>query len=122
MLKEFVKVKQEGGGARRRWFEDDGLELIVWYDAAGAVEGFQILYGRGDGEHALSWRAAGGFAHHRVDQGDNLFSKLAPILVPDGAVPWARIATEFAARGARLEPALRELVQGKLQENETHGP
>lgn len=115
-------MKQEPGGGKRRWFEDDGMDLVVWHDEAGAVDGFQILYGRGDGEHALTWRATGGFSHNRVDQGDHLMTKLSPILVPDGVVPWARITTEFAARSGKLEPALRELVQGKLKENKSHGP
>lgn len=122
MLKEFFGVKQETG-LKRRWFEDEGMDLVVWHDEAGAVNGFQILYGHGDSEHALTWRAAGGFSHNRVDQGDTrAHMKLSPILVPDGVVPWARITTEFAARSAKLEPALRELVQGKLKENKTHGP
>lgn len=115
-------MKQEGGGLKRRWFEDDGMDLVVWHDEAGAVDGFQILYGHGDSEHALTWRAAGGFTHNRVDQGDRLLGKLAPILVPDGVVPWARITTEFAARSAKLEPALRELVQTKLKESKIRGP
>lgn len=34
MLKEFAGVKQEEAGLCRRWFEDDGMELIVWYGAA----------------------------------------------------------------------------------------
>ena len=34
MLTENRTVKQERAG-RRRWFEDDELELIVWYQAAG---------------------------------------------------------------------------------------
>ena len=54
MLSEFIGVRQEEVGLRRRWFEDDGMELVVWYDATGAVDGFQILYDRDDSEHALT--------------------------------------------------------------------
>ena len=44
MLVEFPNVKQEGGANRRRWFQGDGLELIVWYGTAGTPQGFQICY------------------------------------------------------------------------------
>lgn len=122
MLKEFAGVKQEEAGRCRRWFEDDGMELIVWYGAAGAVDGFQILYGRGDTEHALTWRSVGGFAHSRVDQGDNLFSKRSPILVPNGTVPWTRVRAEFTTRSTALAPPLREFVLAQLARNSAHGP
>ena len=56
MLRENRNVRQEPGH-RRRWFEDDGLELIVWLDGADEVEGFQLCRaGR-----ALTWRRDVGF-------------------------------------------------------------
>jgi hypothetical protein len=115
MLKEFNRVRQEPTG-RRRWFEDDAMELIVWLDAADVPEGFQLCYpGAGRREHALTWRAADGFAHNRVDTGDTRPDKnMAPILVADGEVPWERLQRDFAARSAELEPALREFVGAKL--------
>lgn len=121
MLSEFIGVRQEEVGLRRRWFEDDGMELVVWYDATGAVDGFQILYDRDDSEHALTWRTAGGFVHSRVDQGDNLFSKRSPILVLNGAVPWARVHAEFTARSSALEPPLREFVLAQLNRSSARG-
>ena len=122
MLKEFKRVRQEGGGQRRRWFEDDGMELVLWHDAVGAVTGFQILYGHGDGEHALTWRSESGFAHNRVDQGDTrAHMKLSPILVPDGVVPWTLLRDEFATRSGGLDDPLRALVLGKLNGRTAHG-
>jgi len=43
MLTEFRQVKQEPGG-RRRWFESDGLELIVWYGAESEIAGIQLFF------------------------------------------------------------------------------
>ena len=116
MLREFVHVKQECRAGRRRWFESDGLDLVVWHDAADRMEGFQICYDFGRGEHALTWRPDSGFAHSAVDTGDDFQggAKLTPILVPDGAVPWAELAARFAERSDTLEPPLRELVTARL--------
>ncbi|HVU24873.1 MAG TPA: hypothetical protein VHE13_12175 [Opitutus sp.] len=117
MLTEIREVKQEAGG-RRRWFEDDGLELIVWYGPASAVEGFQICYTTDAGrqERALTWRAADGFAHARVEPGDDSpLKNQTPILVPDGTVPWAELEAEFGERSRGLEAELRQLVLARLQ-------
>ena len=117
VLKENRHVRQEPARGHRRWFDDDVLpfELIVWYDAAGAVEGWQICYNLGHGEHALTWRPAAGFAHAAVDTGSRgVFANLTPILVPDGAVPWVDLARQFAGCSAALEPELRDLVTTHL--------
>lgn len=114
MLVEFRHVKQEPGG-RRRWFEDDGFELIVWQDAGGAIEGFQICYRALEGERALTWRAPHGFSHACVDTGDETPVKnQTPILLPAGPVPWEEIAATFRAGSNSLEPAWRELILQRL--------
>jgi hypothetical protein len=117
MLVEYEDVKQESPVHRRRWFQDDGMELIVWYDPAGGLEGFQICYLiPGQKERALTWRPGGGFSHATVDNGESRPDKnLTPILVPDGAVPWDLLQSEFAQRSTGMEPALRARVLGSLQ-------
>lgn len=116
MLREIRNVKQVPGGGRRRWFESDRFELVVWLDDAGACEGFQVCYDLGRGERALTWRPEAGFAHHTVDQGDDIEAggKGSPILVPDGPVPWAEIKRLFDERAVTLERELRELVGARL--------
>ena len=117
MFTEFRHVRQEPVAGRRRWFDDDvlPLELIVWYDAGGAVEGFQLCYNFGAGEHALTWRPNTGFAHSGVDTGSaGPFGNLTPVLVPDGVVPWPELTRRFAASSATLEPALSDLITTKL--------
>jgi hypothetical protein len=117
MLVEFPNVKQEGGANRRRWFQSDGLELIVWYGKAGTPQGFQICYiGQDRQERALTWRSGRGFTHAQVDGGDSRPDKnMTPILVKDGAVPWAFVQGEFERRSVGLESGLRELVLGAFQ-------
>jgi hypothetical protein len=115
MLTEFRQVKQEPGG-RRRWFESDGLELIVWYGADGGIAGFQLCYGSGGlAERALTWRRGAGFAHHLVDAGDDQPTRNeTPVLLPDGAVPWEKLTALFAVRSPTLDADLRELVLQRL--------
>lgn len=115
MLVEFTQVKQEAAG-RRRWFEDDGMELIVWYGAADRVTGFQICYERQRQEHALTWHEGRGFTHARVDAGDTRPEKnLTPVLVPEGAVPWRELREDFARRSGQLDASVREFVSAKLE-------
>lgn len=116
MLREFRQVRQETDSPdRRRWFESDGFELIVWENARGETEGFQICYDLGRGEHALTWRPRVGFAHHAVDTGEETaLANLTPILVPDGAVPWSQIEALFGERGRGLEAELRDMVGQRL--------
>jgi hypothetical protein len=116
MFTEIRNVRQERGSAgRRRWFESDGLELVVWQDATGGLAGFQLCYDWGKGEHALTWRPGAGFAHNGVDEGDaSPLKNLTPVLTPDGVVPWAEVAARFAERSASLEPGLRQLISARL--------
>ena len=110
MLRENRNVRQEPGH-RRRWFEDDGLELIVWLDGADEVEGFQLCRaGR-----ALTWRRDVGFTHARVDEGDETpLKNLTPVLVPGTTVPWTDLMADFRAGSATLEAGLRDFVLQRL--------
>jgi hypothetical protein len=96
---------------------DDGFDLIVWYDNADAVRGFQICYDVGSPqERALTWRRERGFAHDIVDDGgDRPDKNRTPILLPDGQIPWEIITEEILRRGACLEPDLRSLVMERLE-------
>ncbi len=118
MFKEIRHVRQEAVAGHRRWFEDDvlPLELIVWYGAQGAIDGFQLCYNLGAGEHALTWRPQSGFAHNEVDTGSTgPFANRTPILITDGAVPWDEVTRRFSSSSRSLEPALRELIAAQLK-------
>lgn len=120
MLHEIKNVKQERGPGRRRWFESDGLELVVWFDQGDTVTGFQICYDFGHGEHALTWRRESGFAHTGIDAGDESpFMNRTPVLkMPQTDPPWTEIVRVFESHSVTLEPALRSLVLGRLTEQE----
>jgi hypothetical protein len=122
VLHEIKAVSQERGAGSRRWFESDGLELVVWFDATSVIVGFQLCYDLGAGEHALTWRAHNGFIHSRVDAGEETpLANLTPVLEPDGAVPWSEIARLFEQRCGNLDAALREAVRQRLIERAGSG-
>ena len=115
MFSEIRNVRQERGAGLRRWFESDGLDLVVWREKGGQLTGFQLCYDFGRGEHTLTWRPEKGFAHSAVDEGDaSPLKNLTPVLVPDGAVPWAELTAQFAQRSASLEPELQQLISARL--------
>lgn len=115
MLHEIKNVKQERGRGRRRWFESERLEVVIWLDAADRVTGFQLCYDLGEGERALTWREDSGFAHARVDTGDATpLKNETPILEPDDEVPWSELGRRFEAESASLEPELRQLIRERL--------
>lgn len=119
---EIKNVRQERGQGRRRWFEAEGLELIVWLDAHDAVSGFQLCYDFGRGPGAVTWRSGSGFAHNVIDEGDDSpLKNLTPVLGPGEDAPWAEIAQLFDRHGRTLEPGLRKLVGEKLAEKAGDG-
>jgi hypothetical protein len=116
MFHEIKNVRQEPGPGRRRWFESDNFDLVVWLEPGGRIAGFQLCYDFGRGERALTWREGAGFTHNAVDSGEGTpLKNCTPILVADGKVPWGEVRTRFAERSSSLEPALRAFVQEKLQ-------
>ena len=117
MLREFKNVRQEGIPGRRRWFESDALELVVWLGPEEQLTGFQICYDVGRDERALTWRDGGGFTHARVDLGgSSALKNCTPILQPNGRVPWERLIRLFQETSGSLEPELRTFIGEKLNE------
>ena len=114
MFREFEGVRQEPGG-RRRWFESDGLDLVVWY-GPGGISGFQLLYSSPRGDRALTWRRGERWSHHAVDAGDRLLGKLSPVLATCDDPPDPALAERFAARAASLEPEITSVVSEQLRE------
>ncbi len=113
VFREFKSVRQEPRG-RRRWFESSAIELVLWLDDSGISTGFQLIYQLDGRECALTWRRDFGFAHSRVDSGDHLLGKQTPLLISDGAVPWAQVTDLFAQSAPSLEPELRDFILVRL--------
>lgn len=115
MLREIKNVRQEQTPGRRRWFESEQMDLIVWLDQAERLTGFQICYASGLTEKALTWRDGVGFAHNAIDSGSRSpISNQTPILLPGGKAPWSHIRRLFEDASPGLEPGLRELIRSRL--------
>ena len=115
MLVELKNVRQIKGEGRRRWFRDESFDLIVWYTGDEMV-GFQLCYKKNNREHALTWRADGGYSHNRIDDGERVFvSKMTPILVADGAFDRESVSQRFLAAARNLEPELAAFIHEKLK-------
>ena len=113
MFRELQRVAQVPGEPRRRWFEDDGLDLVVWFSPDGTIVGVQLAYEKGTNrERALTWFTGQGFSHMRVDDGENQPGKykMTPILVPDGAFDADELLSVFESASRSLEPAIRQAV------------
>jgi hypothetical protein len=113
-----MHVRQEPG-QRRRWFESDQMELIVWFQDHSRPTGFQIIYSLRGEERALTWLASAGFRHSIIDTGDDSpLKNLTPTLGAGGAVPWNHIRELFHARCESLAEDIKGFVLGQLAETQ----
>jgi hypothetical protein len=121
MLREIPNVRQVPGEPRRRCFFSHRQDLWVWFDDDGVPVAFQLSYGKYRDEHAIRWKAAKGFVHERVDDGENAgVVKQAPILVHDGPSVAAHVIGEFLAISGELPPDIVQFVVARLREHPDH--
>lgn len=104
MLKEAKNVMQVKGEPRRRWFDDEYFDLIVWFEPGDEIFGFQLCYDRERKPRALTWTRQYGYKHTGIDNGENSWgaAKNSPVLVADGLF-------DAPSVGERLEKAAGEL-------------
>jgi len=115
LLAEIRNVRQTGG-RRRRWFQSEHEDLIVWYSDDGSIWGFQLCYDRGRQERAFTWRADHGYAHERVDDGEapGFDYKRTPILVQDGAFDAAELLRTFLNASAAVPKTIVDFVAERI--------
>lgn len=91
------------------------MDLVVWLDD-GEIVAFQLSYDKPNSEHALSWKAGGGFHHNRVDDGEDrpFRYKGAPIPVPDGELDFQKIADKFRQNAVLVDKHINEFVYQRL--------
>jgi len=120
MMREVQNVRQISDERRRRWFESNNFDLIVWYDDQDQATGFQLCYGKGNqsAERALTWNAPAYYTHMAVDDGEGrpFRYKATPILVPDGTLDTGALYEAFVRESAELPPEVFNLVVSKLRQ------
>ncbi|MGH9941891.1 MAG: hypothetical protein ACRD9R_05980 [Pyrinomonadaceae bacterium] len=124
MLRELNHVTADNG-LRRRWFEDDYFDLIVWCEPTGQGEivRFQLCYDKQARERAVTWQRGEGFAHEPVDTGEvGPWDFRAPVLAgtrgrdAGDEPPPRNLRALFAERSANIDRELAEFVRRKLAE------
>lgn len=118
MLKEFENVKQVSGEPRRRWFDDEYFDLIVWFDKNGSVWGFQLCYDRENKPRALTWTRKNGYKHSGIDYGEGMSGggMASPVLVTDGLFDTGTIAKRLEAASKDLPLQISLFVLEKVRE------
>jgi hypothetical protein len=118
MLREMKNVRQVPGDRFRRWFGDESLEVVVWYEPDGSIYGFQICYDPQDQPRAVTWTPARGLSHARVDSGEScVLENRTPMLRPGGICDTARLREVFLASGRGLPATERAFVASRLAES-----
>ena len=107
MLQELKNVRQIRGEGLRRWFADENLELILWYDSEKKLEGFQICYDKLAGTRTITWRKA-----------SPVEGETKSILVSDGPYNKARLFALMQRSSESLDSNLRSFILNRL---ESHG-
>ncbi len=67
MLKEARNVPQIVGDPRRRWFWNNYLDLVVWFDDSDEIIGFQLYYDRHGDQTALTWKEPFGYSQDNFE-------------------------------------------------------
>ncbi len=118
MLTEFQEVKQIAGEGKRRWFQNDYFDLIIWYvDNSGELAGFQLCYDKNGYERSLTYTEDLGYTHMAIDSGESgPLSNDSPILVTDGLLDERSLYLRFKDESSNVDPAIREYVLNKINE------
>ena len=118
MLKEVRHVAQVPGEPRRRWFDDDYFDLIIWFEPDDGIFGFQLCYDREKKPRALTWTKRHRYKHTGIDDGEHAAgaSKGSPVLVEDGLFDAPSVAARFEKAAAEMPHGLAVFVLGKLKD------
>ena len=115
MLMEIPRTRQYPDELRRRWFTDEMMDLVVWFDEDDDIAAFQLCYDKLNTEKCITWKVEGGYLHTAVDDGEESGRyKRSPILISDGEMNAWSVCGEFRRRGDALEDSIRNLVSEKL--------
>lgn len=115
MLREIQKVWRPEGEPKRRWFQDAFFDLIVWLNDDDTYIGFQLCYEVRADERVLTWHEDRGYAHNRVDSGEEYPTRnMSPILVADGVFDRDKIADIFKQQCDQMDQSVANFVLKKL--------
>lgn len=117
MLHEWEGIRQREEEGHRRWYVDEAMDLIVWFEDSDVV-GFQLCYDKGSDEKAVTWHRDGGVTHTHVDAGEDRPGsfKSSPVLTSSLPLETERVCEAFRSRAEDIDPATRRLVLDTLSD------
>ena len=116
MLREIRNVKQIPGQGPRRWFNDEHLDLFVWYDAGGRPIGFQLCFDKDTrAERALTFTEDEGYSLYYVTAETSVCDMGSAVLMRGGDFSCGQLIAQLCERGASLERSLYEYLREKLE-------
>lgn len=117
MLREIRNVKQIPGQGARRWFNDEHLDLFVWYDADGRILGFQLCFDKSTrAELALTFTETEGYSLDHVSSEASVSDMASPVLMRASEFSLRLLIDQLSEHGEALERTLYEYVREKLEE------
>jgi hypothetical protein len=114
-MEELKNVYQKANDIFRRWFRDNYFDLIVWYNDAKDIVGFQLCYDVQNYERAITF-SDGKFSHNKIDQGNDPAKNRTPILVADGVFDESIVIPKFKEAGKAIDKDIYEYVLHKIEE------
>ena len=116
MLREIRNVRQYPGQLFRRWFNDELIDLFVWYDSGGRITGFHLYFDKDQRrERALTYSDEDGYALNEVDADGSAWDMSSPVLVPGTEFSRVRLLAQLGERGEVLDRRLFEYLTEKLE-------
>ncbi|MBI9097252.1 MAG: hypothetical protein JEY91_02190 [Spirochaetaceae bacterium] len=106
MLAEVKNVRQIPEEGLRRWFMDNDMDLILWYDSdENKMIGFQISYDKRSVQRTVTWKSS--------DEG-----RTGSTLTCDGPYNKKRIVRLLEQKGGELDEEILQfiLLQLKVQD------
>jgi hypothetical protein len=117
MLHEITVARKDDSGYQRHWYEDERMDLFVWYDEAGEFVSFQLAYDKPFAERAIAWKRERGFMHARVDDGARGGRHPgSPLLVGEGEIQVGPVIDEFRQRATNVDATVANFVLEKLEQ------
>lgn len=117
MLREISNVKQIPGQGARRWFNDEHMDLFVWYDAGGRILGFQLCFDKDTrAERALTFTEDEGYTLDYVTTEASVSDMASPVLLRADGFSRRLLIDQLREFGETLERPLYEYLSEKLEE------
>lgn len=115
MLRELNAVRQIPGEMPRRWFSSGDMDLIVWFDAAGQPDHFELCFDKSSQERCLRWSGQK-LAMYQIDSGEGEPGrhKGTPIHRACDAQATDHLLERFMAASDCLPTNVREFVAAAL--------